>query len=246
MIRILIMEDDLVDRMAINRVISKNLPDAQITNCSNVKETKEFLEKNKYDWVLSDFNLPDGTVFDILPYSNRIKMICLSGATAEAKIADLKKGGLYQFFIKDQQLHYLNKIIGEITQYIAEHSKKRFNSIFENLSANFGQNKTDWLEIIDMLLSKTISEDFNGLQSAINSEDREKTKFFSHKMQSSFRVLNKPDILQKLQNIEAECLSQLTNWIAIQGDISLLSKLILQTKSELLESKVNLINQLKN
>lgn len=61
--QILIVEDDTL----LNKTLSYNLTSGgyEVTSARNAKTAADRLQKNKYDLVLLDINLPDGNGYDL-------------------------------------------------------------------------------------------------------------------------------------------------------------------------------------
>lgn len=69
---ILILEDDLTFSLMLTTWLKKKGFD--VTACSSLSDAKKKLEKEKYDLLLSDFRLPDGTGLDFLSWANGKKL----------------------------------------------------------------------------------------------------------------------------------------------------------------------------
>ena len=65
-IDILLIEDDLVDQKAFERMVSSNNLPYNYQIVDSVAKTKQVLKNNKYDIIVSDYMLPDGKSFENL------------------------------------------------------------------------------------------------------------------------------------------------------------------------------------
>ncbi|MCJ7679114.1 MAG: hypothetical protein MUP70_00165, partial [Candidatus Aminicenantes bacterium] len=65
-IKLLYIEDDQIDQQAFERLVQKQNLSYEYNMSSGVAEAKALLEENKYDIIISDFQLGDGTAFDLL------------------------------------------------------------------------------------------------------------------------------------------------------------------------------------
>ncbi len=222
---VLILEDDIVDQMALTRMMAKNFPLCQVEICHNLAETLHSLKNKSYKWIISDFNLPDGTLVEILPFIGSANLICVSGELETEEINSLKKNGLYNFFIKDQQLEYLDKIKNEMSNYdekikikSPEPIGKSTNKVYQSLTRHFDNDNSIKKEIIEIFLNDIYPIQIQNLLKAVNSKDKKSTHFLSHKTQSSFRVLGAKDILATLNKWEIESSKDEIDWSAILNE----------------------------
>ncbi len=85
--------------------------DRDFNTVYNVKNAKKELDREMYDFIITDWNMPDGTGLDIIEYIERkpgIKYIVVTGAELET-IKDLVHGysGKYLSKTDDCFLHEL-------------------------------------------------------------------------------------------------------------------------------------------
>ena len=204
--KVLILEDDLVDQMALSRSFNKKIPAAKITICNNISAALELLNNENFDWIISDFNLPDGTIQDILPFARKNKMICVSGELDNEKLKEFKIAGLFKYLIKDQHLNYLEAIINDIQNHdsniIPDLNEINTNKIERSLKKHFENDIQTKREILEIFTSRTLEKDLPDLLSAINIKDEQKVKYLAHKIQSSFRLFNASEVLIMLLQLE--------------------------------------------
>jgi len=226
MSKVLIMEDDIVDQMALMRMMKKSLNGITIKLCENVAETIVELESQSYCWIISDFNLPDGTLVEILPYIDKSKLICVSGELEYEEINKLKEYGLYKFLLKDQQLNYLEEIRQEIvnSQVTPEQIEKIVQNseiqIEKNLKRNFDDDSKIKIEILELFLNDIHKIQYPRLITAIQQRDQKTTQFLSHKLKSSFRIFGVNSILKILNSWEQKTLNKKPEWESIQIELN--------------------------
>jgi PAS domain S-box-containing protein len=106
-IKLLLIEDDIVDQMAFKRMVkSKKLPyKYQIAN--TVSAAKDLLQKWNFDVIIADYNLGDGTAFDVFEFIDDTPCIFTTGAGDEKIAVEAIKSGAYYYHIKDQDRNYL-------------------------------------------------------------------------------------------------------------------------------------------
>ncbi len=135
-IRILLVEDDKVDQQAFRRfVIEQQLPyDLSVTG--SVAEAAAQLDTAKFDILVADYMLGDGTALDILAQTkNDIPVVVVTGSGSEAIAVDALKAGAYDYLIKDIDRNYLMMmpitIKNTIRRYHAEETIKNFYAELE-------------------------------------------------------------------------------------------------------------------
>ena len=142
-LRILILEDDLVDRKLLERLLSRSsLEIAELKVAGNLKNALALLEQESIDIVLADLGLPDSQGLEgvsqlqaVAPY---VPVIVLSGLDDETVVTDAAHHGVQDYLIKGQvDSSLLNRSIsyalerkkGELAIQVAQ---ERYRIIFEN------------------------------------------------------------------------------------------------------------------
>lgn len=106
-IKILHIEDDRVDQAAFERMVREGNFPYQYDTAGSVAEAKDRLCSNRYDIVLLDHNLGDGTAFDILKLNINAPVIIVTGSGSEEIAAQAMKAGAFDYVIKDPAGKYL-------------------------------------------------------------------------------------------------------------------------------------------
>ena len=235
-INILIIEDDHVDQMAFTRIIGKSIAAVKFSLAETIASARVLMDNNLYNWVISDYNLPDGTVVDILSYAKQNKMICVSGETEAARIKHLLDAGCKHFLIKDQSLNYLKKIILLIDETKeSSPSNARIDSAVFSLDAlrrQFGQDNAIIKDILQLFLIKG-SQDIEALNAAVHSKDPKNSQHLAHKMKSSFRVLGIQAAIDILEKIETACRSNILDWPSMQKEVNDVKSIYSSTQSSI-------------
>ncbi|MCH8194136.1 MAG: response regulator, partial [Planctomycetes bacterium] len=83
-LRILIVEDDLVDRRMLERLLSQSVLDIAVQQAAgDLKTAKQLLQTETYDIILTDLDLPDSSGIDAIGELNHsapdVPLIVLSG-----------------------------------------------------------------------------------------------------------------------------------------------------------------------
>jgi PAS domain S-box-containing protein len=111
-IRLLYIEDDLVDQMAFKRLIKEhNLP-FDLTLAGSIRAGREVFNADVFDIVISDFLLGDGTSFEILPemIKTGIPVIMITGTGDEDVAVKAIKMGASDYLIKDVDYGHLKML----------------------------------------------------------------------------------------------------------------------------------------
>ncbi len=107
MIRVLLIEDDIIDQMSFKRLVSeKNLP-YDYTLAGSAQKAKEVLSESSFDVVITDYNLGDGTAFDIFDHIVDTPFIFTTGGGDERIAVEAMKSGAFYYHIKDPERNYL-------------------------------------------------------------------------------------------------------------------------------------------
>jgi PAS domain S-box-containing protein len=108
--KILLIEDDEVDQRAFKQLVKdENLP-YDCTIAESVSEAKCTLSSDRFDVVIVDYLLGDGTAFDILDLVKSAPIIFVTGAGDEEIAAKAWKAGAYDYLIKDSEQNYLRAV----------------------------------------------------------------------------------------------------------------------------------------
>ena len=108
--KILLVEDDKLDQMAFKRLVKEeNLP-YDCTIAGSVSEAKSILGSGKFDVVIVDYLLGDGTAFDILDLVKNIPTIFVTGTGSEEIAVKARRAGAYDYLIKDVKRNYLKAV----------------------------------------------------------------------------------------------------------------------------------------
>lgn len=104
-VRILLVDDDEVDRMAARRVLRDTGLDADVREVRSVEEARDALRSEPFDCALVDYWLPDGEGVDVLRVAVEeqvvVPVIMLTGQGDEDLAVDLMKEGARDYIPKN-------------------------------------------------------------------------------------------------------------------------------------------------
>ena len=108
--KILFIEDNQLDQMAFKRFVDENDIPYDCTIAGSVSEAQQALDSNRFDIVITDHSLGDGTAFEILKLAGDSPVIVVTGAGDEETAIKAWKAGAYDYLIKDLDQNYLKAI----------------------------------------------------------------------------------------------------------------------------------------
>ncbi|MCU0605894.1 MAG: PAS domain S-box protein [Candidatus Edwardsbacteria bacterium] len=144
---ILLIDDDPVDRAAMRRFFDEQRLPYEVTDAGSLAEALASIGGHRYDVILSDYLLGEGTGLDVLHRAGGTPVIFVTGHGDEAIAARALRQGAYDYIIKDHDRHYLTALPGAISnsllrrqaeQALAE-SERRNRELLENLPSGVYQ-----------------------------------------------------------------------------------------------------------
>lgn len=120
-LRVLMVEDDKIDQMAFRRMVDQmGLPyDCQLAD--SLREANDALAVRRFDIILSDYQLGDGTGLDVIEAAADTPVILVTGAGAEEIAVEAMKAGAYDYLVKDHDRKYLILLPVQIENAIRRH-----------------------------------------------------------------------------------------------------------------------------
>ena len=108
LIKILLIEDDVVDQMSFKRMVRDENLAYDYTIASSVSEAKLILGQQRFDIIVSDYLLGGETGFEVFEIvDDDTPFILITGSGSEAVAAFALKEGVYDYLIKDLERNYL-------------------------------------------------------------------------------------------------------------------------------------------
>jgi len=105
-LRVLFIEDDLVDQMAFKRFIKREKLPYDCEICGSVAAARKALCTKPFDIVLTDHSLGDGTAFDLFGDIGDIPFIVITGSGNEEVAVKAMSAGATDYLIKDPDCNY--------------------------------------------------------------------------------------------------------------------------------------------
>lgn len=109
---ILLIEDDVLDQKAFLRMVKEKHLLYNCTIAGSVSEARGILTSasDKFDIIIADYLLGDGTAFDILDLTSGTPTIFVTGSGDEEVAIKAWKAGACDYLIKDPEQNYLRAI----------------------------------------------------------------------------------------------------------------------------------------
>ncbi len=105
-LRILIVDDDEVDRMAVRRALMQSGLPLVVTEATTYAQAITFLETNLFDCTFLDYGLPDQNGLSLVQTARRLNiqhpLVVLTGQGDEKIAVDLMKAGATDYLAKSQ------------------------------------------------------------------------------------------------------------------------------------------------
>ena len=111
MLNILHIEDNLVDQMAFSRLLKREEISVCLKNAETILEAKKFLTSERFDLIICDLNLPDGSAFDLADFFANVPAILHTGHLDEQIKAKARQAGAFKVILKSGDLKPLLDVL---------------------------------------------------------------------------------------------------------------------------------------
>lgn len=161
--KVLLIEDDKLDQMAFERLIAEQELAYDYKIANSFTQAKSILNSERFDVVISDYSLGDGTAFDVFNLTGDMPVIFATGAGDEEIAIKAMKAGAYDYMIKDVDCNYL-KVLPQVVEQAITHKKTKdaLKEYHNNLEAQVAQ-RTEQLAAEKELLAVTLSSMSDGV-----------------------------------------------------------------------------------
>ncbi|OGC10416.1 hypothetical protein A2V82_09105 [candidate division KSB1 bacterium RBG_16_48_16] len=122
---VLLVEDDRIDQLAFRRFIKEHSHRFDFEIVDSVSQAGELLKKRFFDVIITDFNLGDGTAFDIMAMNHGAPVIIATGAGDEEIAVKAMRKGAHDYIIKDPERNYLKILPITVEQAIQTKRSQR-------------------------------------------------------------------------------------------------------------------------
>ena len=134
--RILLIEDNQADQMGFRRLIHEEIFQCEYVIAGSVSDAGKALGSEKFDIIITDYKLNDGTVFDIFELSDDTPVIVVTGGGDEGIAVKAMKAGAYDYLIKDPEQNYLKVLPVTIENAIKRRESEERLQLLESAVVN--------------------------------------------------------------------------------------------------------------
>lgn len=211
-LNVLVVEDNIINQKVIQRQLS-GYP-CVCKFASNGKQTRAILEKNVFDVVLMDIQLPGTNGYELTKWIRasknsellRVKIIGLSAhASASDKQRALKTGMnnfLSKPFTKNELLNLIFNGKSTTVQGKAQpESTASTNLVNWKYLDELSDDKGFKREMINSFI-QTTGKDMRGLRTACEEKKHDNIKFLAHKIKGSVKIFEAKNLALKLKTLE--------------------------------------------
>ncbi len=124
LLRVLLVEDDKVDRMAFERFVRRRQLGYEVAVASSVEEAERLLGERGFDVVLTDYHLGTATGVEVLALEPGIPVIVITGAGNEQTAIQALRAGAYDYLVKDSDRQYLKMMPVTIDNACRRHASE--------------------------------------------------------------------------------------------------------------------------
>ncbi|MEM8856800.1 MAG: ATP-binding protein [Chloroflexota bacterium] len=126
---ILLIEDELIDQMAFHRFVKQQALPYTYKIVRSVKNAIEAFKQGRFEVIISDYQLMDGTAFDFLDAIGKpdIPFILMTGAGNEELAVNALKKGANDYLIKDLDNCHLNQIPVAVEKALQHTNSEKMN-----------------------------------------------------------------------------------------------------------------------
>jgi signal transduction histidine kinase len=188
--RILLVEDDKVDQAAFQRLVRDDKLPYSYVIVETIAAAREVLQRERFDVVIMDYRLADGTALDVLDSTMDSPVVITTGAGDETIAVRAMKAGSRDYLVKDHDGHYLQvlprTIENVIKQKRAEDKLKEYDRLKDGLIVTVSHELRTPLTIFKNIISNALA----GVMGKISPKLRENLEIADRNIDRLGRIIS--------------------------------------------------------
>lgn len=148
-IRVLLVEDDDVDREAVERAMRKPDTPYSLETAATESDARDALKREDFDVILLDYDLGISTGLDLLPFTGDTPVIFVTGSGTEAVAVEAMRKGARDYLIKDPERNYLTVLPLTISTVLKQEQSQRELKQLRHLLGNIVDSMPSMLVSVD-------------------------------------------------------------------------------------------------
>jgi two-component system, cell cycle response regulator len=100
--RILVVEDDAIEQEAFRRLAARETLPYEVEFAPTVAMARDLLRNHRWDLLILDYRLPDGSAFDVASAAEGLPWIIVTGEGDESVAAKALRAGARDYLVKDR------------------------------------------------------------------------------------------------------------------------------------------------
>ena len=212
---VLLIEDNLIDIMAFNRILKKESLICNLDVVKNIRTAKQFLNRNKYNLIVCDLNLPDGTAFDLTAFFAENDFVLISGYVDAELVKKASQAGINRVISKSSDLKQLTEMLNLLRQKAGVKLKTRklsdkllekeqHNSVLAHLKRIFDNNPLYITDIIQSYLDEN-PKLITRLNLASEINDKQQIIKTAHRLKSGYMLMGLKELEHLAADLEVDC-----------------------------------------
>ena len=135
-IRVLAVDDDEVNRRLFERAVTRERLPYEVSWARSVAEAGSFLAREKFDVVVTDYSLGDGTAFDVARRAPNLPLIIVTGSGDEAVAIAALRSGASDYIVKRTNGSHLKVLPFSIDAAVRHHRAGRLARMLSHAMKN--------------------------------------------------------------------------------------------------------------
>lgn len=111
-----------MDQLALERFFAEQQMPFGLVLAGSVAQARDLLAADRFDAVVSDYEIGDGTAFDVIPLAGSVPVVVVTGSGDEVIAVRALRAGAAGYLIKDRERTYL-RILPATLEHVIQRSQ---------------------------------------------------------------------------------------------------------------------------